>query len=932
MIINTTAIAEDKIKTRWEEPYVSSAINRIASALPRGIYRGFSVEPFATPASGFQVKIDTGADSFLVFRDLASGYCTAVQFDADFDMYFTFSLSTWYYVWLEVDYQVSSTTTASIKVGEAADLASAGVNALVLAKFYSTDGTLDPGDILTDKDLGYSIDPRPDGTMNAWGLIDKTRWDRIPNQAEKDGLDAASPPPSTSNPYLTDANLNSTVWAEPSPQVVAVSPPASQCQLTGFFYVGKGSSANQWFQLMDPTSNNGLTDDVDGSQCVVAAVYDSTDSHSLVPSAEADADGFYENPIIKFSNTLSDPGQTSVGVFCGKKSIYSGLPNTALIQQNLGIYAPIHQTALDWMKRNTDRIPTTLTVDATGTTLANYSGANALYAALLVLGNSTGGTIFVRKGDYTLTNAVTTTKPLKIICEGHGQVAGERCRLTIQSGGSLTFNAPVVINDIDIDVDHNAGSTPLVKFNGGDTSVIDSFCNGMMAIDANSSDYYFRNLRVELTNTPLQACFMIGHATSGCIVQDLRFVDCHFNPTNGDTVNGHGFLGRGALANALLYNATFDGCFFLGRGNAYRAFHGYGYSIQVNRCSVGMKPAGGAQQTIAAFDLGTPGGFVNSVKDLTVSMGTDGADINCPAVYIHCDGDNATTTVENLLVGSQTNKPLSMAASVGFVYLDAGGTGTQGTLIDVRGLSFLFLEPAIVSGDGDVVVVRCVDESSRINIRGLIMEDFKDATVNAWLRAVSIRDAGQGNVLIDGSVLDGTTLTSTAGQNFVGIAAANANGSLNVPGGLTIRDSTIKGFELKDIDIESNTRIVMDGVRGDGDSMTTAGTRWEIDSPDPVITRCWFSNDVQQLTILNLLGGADRPIVSNNHLFENVGGTGVAIFASSGTTAGAFIGNVGAGQATSYTVSNHLGWGDSVGIPANQSPYILNIGFTITIS
>jgi len=56
-LIATQSIQQDQIKLRWQEPYVSAALNnKTYKTMPRGLYRGF----VATPAGGLQVAVGTG--------------------------------------------------------------------------------------------------------------------------------------------------------------------------------------------------------------------------------------------------------------------------------------------------------------------------------------------------------------------------------------------------------------------------------------------------------------------------------------------------------------------------------------------------------------------------------------------------------------------------------------------------------------------------------------------------------------------------------------------------------------------------------------------------------------------------------------------------------------------------------------------------------
>ena len=57
----TTALtfAANEAKIRWREPYVSEGLNRkFAGVIPRGIYRGFGIQP-----SGAALSIDILADA-----------------------------------------------------------------------------------------------------------------------------------------------------------------------------------------------------------------------------------------------------------------------------------------------------------------------------------------------------------------------------------------------------------------------------------------------------------------------------------------------------------------------------------------------------------------------------------------------------------------------------------------------------------------------------------------------------------------------------------------------------------------------------------------------------------------------------------------------------------------------------------------------------
>jgi hypothetical protein len=213
-VIKELTIPEANIKTRWEEPYVSSAINRIMSAMPRGVYWGFEVTQKATPGSGIRINILTGRDSFLLHQDIAGGHKTSVRYAADFEVDFTFTVSTDYFVWVDVTYTVSSSTVGSIFVGEAADLAAAP-NAVSIGRFNSSDATITNGEIWSSSSSTTApaspsdfLTPRPDDSEdNPYGFINENEYGRLPTQDQKDAMDGAASP-SASNPFATEDGLN----------------------------------------------------------------------------------------------------------------------------------------------------------------------------------------------------------------------------------------------------------------------------------------------------------------------------------------------------------------------------------------------------------------------------------------------------------------------------------------------------------------------------------------------------------------------------------------------------------------------------------------------------------------------------------------------------------------------------------------------------
>lgn len=324
-IISAFAVSENNIKVRWEEPYVSEALNKVMSCLPRGVHRGFIVGPMTAPGSGIKISMDAvRGDSFALHEDLTNGYKTAVFFDTDFELTFSFTLGTDYYVWLDVDYSVSSNTLGYIRIGELADLLLAP-NAVPIAMFNSSDLTINAGDITQDRESPNTfLSLRPDTSFgNNYGFVNDDEYGRILTQDQKDAADAADTP-SGSNPFAVVNNTSGKYLAKPV--IENFSGPASNVQLIGWFWVGSGGlgSANKWFSLFNEDTENEYLGS-DDKRVTVNQVRLSDYSAELNPSTHA-TDGFYENPIITFNmSETKDFTVSNVDVLAGQRVLLKDL-------------------------------------------------------------------------------------------------------------------------------------------------------------------------------------------------------------------------------------------------------------------------------------------------------------------------------------------------------------------------------------------------------------------------------------------------------------------------------------------------------------------------------------------------------------------------------------------------------------------------------
>jgi len=421
------SIVADNLKARFEEPYVSAAINRMGSGLPRGIYRGFTVEEMDTPGAGVKISPASGRDSYALHEDLASGYKLAIRFDAAFDFEFEFDASAAsldLYLWLDATYQVSSTVTGYVRVGEIGDL---GANSIPFAKVEIPLGATT---ILTSyvkqlDSLANTLEPVPSTTYkNPYGFMNQDAWDRLPNQDQKDAMDGASSP-SSSNPFATISATEARVFAKKTTQVVSVTPPVASFQLLGTWYIGKGAvgTAKKWFELFCASGGEaleeGLRDYYTWKAIQIDGIYDSTNTSQLTPSSDADADGFYENPFIR----LTDPFQVwaEVAVKAGAKSTFGSLDVQEYTKGVLGVREGMSAVTSQTIR---DHCAATVVSSDDSDASVDFAGASALANAIQYLtSNNLSGTIYLKgapgiatTGQYWLGTLSISTK-IKIVCE-----------------------------------------------------------------------------------------------------------------------------------------------------------------------------------------------------------------------------------------------------------------------------------------------------------------------------------------------------------------------------------------------------------------------------------------------------------------------------------------------------------------------------------
>jgi hypothetical protein len=131
----TVNLSADTIKSRWLEPYVSAAMNEKTLGLqPKGVFTGFTVVPGALALS-LDIQVDptsliSGAN---VLETTGGKYCVTLIQASNIPVDLSsIALSSVVYVVLDVQYAVTFTSAAQVKVVDEGDLS--GSDYVLLAK------------------------------------------------------------------------------------------------------------------------------------------------------------------------------------------------------------------------------------------------------------------------------------------------------------------------------------------------------------------------------------------------------------------------------------------------------------------------------------------------------------------------------------------------------------------------------------------------------------------------------------------------------------------------------------------------------------------------------------------------------------------------------------------------------------------------------
>ncbi len=335
-IFRSASIDNANIKTRWEEPYVSSAINQELGALPRGVYRGFVVTEMDIPGKGVKIGFGTDSESFLIHW--ADGFVNSLTFTEEFNFLFDFSNppTTEICIWVDIVYAESSETVGYIRAGSFADRLSTSIT---LAKISLAGGD----EIINDADITQNasvpdtfLTPVADTSEgNRFGFMTEDMVDVLPTSDQKDAMDG-SDSPDASNPFAVVDNSSGKYFASPVTESFSGAA-VTEIQLTGWFYVGNGGigTAGKYFRL----HNSGEEKELLGSDfrpIKISYIYKSDDSAKIVPSSDA-TDGFYENPILKFDfRDTADTDVSDFDVFCGERVLFKDVNPYGFMRESLG--------------------------------------------------------------------------------------------------------------------------------------------------------------------------------------------------------------------------------------------------------------------------------------------------------------------------------------------------------------------------------------------------------------------------------------------------------------------------------------------------------------------------------------------------------------------------------------------------------------------
>jgi hypothetical protein len=193
--LQSIPLSADAIKVRWKEPYVTAALNQKSLAsLPKGVVTGFTVTPQSPLAVGVTIALDADGLSIANVRETTGGlFSVSLVLNTSVNVSLISQAGTTCYIALDAQYVVGATTTAQIKVVDAAELtAPSGADLVLLAKVVV------PGVgnvVATDINSGYRLRAGDSATADSLpnlNLVTNSTFEATTLGWTNNGFDAAT--------------------------------------------------------------------------------------------------------------------------------------------------------------------------------------------------------------------------------------------------------------------------------------------------------------------------------------------------------------------------------------------------------------------------------------------------------------------------------------------------------------------------------------------------------------------------------------------------------------------------------------------------------------------------------------------------------------------------------------------------------------------
>jgi hypothetical protein len=334
-----TSVAQEKIKIRWDETYVSEGLNRKTAIFPPGLHDGGDVDYSDT------VTLRVNGGTFVV-RDTINGFGLLVR-DPDVatincSALFTAATTQEWYVGIRINYSSGSPTTGEYFFTDVVPSASklVGKDDLVFFKvtIHSGDTGLDQATfeaLDSAKPIPYPLRTTEGSVLSSdrrYGYLSNVQAYAIPTPDEKDALTGypGTTSPSSANKFMTEEYTDGLM----SVRVKELfTPSGERFQITGKVFVGNGSYSSSVRGLFLVLSTSSVYGDdrrvlTDNSLVYVSNLRTNDDSTALVPSTHADADGFYENPYVQLSSSGGTVPDSSVYLLYTKQVSIEDIPTT----------------------------------------------------------------------------------------------------------------------------------------------------------------------------------------------------------------------------------------------------------------------------------------------------------------------------------------------------------------------------------------------------------------------------------------------------------------------------------------------------------------------------------------------------------------------------------------------------------------------------